>query len=389
MVSVESILEPRRARGLAMILAIGTANPPNCLYQAAYPDLYFKLTKSEHMAELKQKFKRICEKTTIKKRYMYLTEDIIKQNPDIATYKAASLDARQEILVTEVPMLGKEAALKAIREWGQPICKITHLIFCTSSGVNMPGADHQLIKLLGLQPSVKRIMLYHLGCFAGAASLRLAKDIAENNDLFYILIVCSENMTSSFHAPSDTHLDILVGSAIFADGAAEVIVGADPDTSTERPLFHLVPASQTIIPESNGIVGQTREMGLTYYLSKSVLQVIADNIVEWMTETLGIIKHWNTLFYIVHPGGPTILQGLEEKLGLEKQKLRASRHVLSEYGNMWSPSVLFILDEMRKTSMEEGKATTGEGLDLGILFGFGPGLSVDTVIRRSVVIPRG
>ncbi|KAF2296675.1 hypothetical protein GH714_001082 [Hevea brasiliensis] len=127
-------------------------------------------------------------------------------------------------------------------------------------------------------------------------------------------------MTSSFHAPSDTHLDILVGSAIFADGAAAVIVGADPDTSTERPLFHLVPASQTIIPESNGIVGQTREMGLTYCLSK------------------------------------VCSKGWKEKLGLEKQKLRASSHVLSEYGNMWSPSVLFILDEMRKTSMEEGKA---------------------------------
>ncbi|KAJ9167074.1 hypothetical protein P3X46_021751 [Hevea brasiliensis] len=236
----------------------------------------------------------------------------------------------------------------------------------------MPGADHQLIKLLGLQPSVKRFMLYHQGCFAGAASLRVAKDV-ENNADSWVLIVCSENMASSFHAPSDTHLDILVGSAIFADGAAAVIVGADPDVTTERPLFHIVPSSQTIIPDSeNGIVGETREMGVSYYLCRSVPQVIADYIVEWITETLGIIKDWNTLFYIVHPGGPTVLKGLEEKLGLEEQKLRASRHVLSEYGNMWSPSVQFILDEMRKTSMEEGKATTGDRLDLGIMFGFGP-----------------
>lgn len=253
----------------------------------------------------------------------------------------------------------------------------------------MPGADHQLVKLLGLQPSVKRFMIYHTGCFAGAASLRLAKDIAENNGDSRVLIVCSENMTSSFHAPSETHLDILVGSAIFADGAAAIIVGADLDMTSERPLFQLVSASQTIIPDSeNGIVGETCEMGLSYYLSKSVPQVIGDNIVEWMSENFGNLKDWNKLFYIVHPGGPTILNGMEEKLGLEKQKLKASRHVLSEYGNMWSPSVFFILDEMRKTSMEEGKATTGEGLNLGILFGCGPGLTVESVILRSVIIAR-
>ena len=92
------------------------------------------------------------EKSNIKKRYMYVDEDIIKKNPNIGIYKAASLDARQEILVPQVPKLGKEAALRAIKEWGQPMSKITHLVFSTSSSVNMPGADHELVKLLGPGP---------------------------------------------------------------------------------------------------------------------------------------------------------------------------------------------------------------------------------------------
>ncbi|XP_037497079.1 LOW QUALITY PROTEIN: chalcone synthase [Jatropha curcas] len=389
---MESIFESRGATGLATVLAIGTANPPNCIYQADYPHFYFKITRSEHMKELKEKFIRICQKSEIKKRYMYLlkTEDIIQKNSSIATYKAPSLDARQKILVHEVPKLGEEAATKAIQEWGQPISKITHLIFCTASGVNMPGADLELVKLLGLQNSVKkRFMMYQQGCFAGAAALRLAKDIAENNVDSRILIVCSENMTVSFHAPSDTHLDILVGSAIFGDGAAAIIVvfGSTPSTS-ERPLFHVLSASHKLIPDSeNGIVGHTREMGLSYYvLSRSVPQLIEDNIVQCLSEIFGSNKDWNSIFYVVHPGGPTVLNGLERKLSLTKLRLRASRHVLNEYGNMWGPSVFFILDEVRKKSAVEGKATTGEGLDLGVLLGFGPGLTLETVVLRSVAI---
>jgi predicted naringenin-chalcone synthase len=77
---------------------------------------------------------------------------------------------------------------------------------------------------------------------------------------------------------------------------------------------------------------------------------------------------------------------VEAKLQLEKEKLCATRHILSEYGNMSSACVLFILDEMRKRSAKEGKATTGEGLDWGVLFGFGPGLTVETVVLHSVPI---
>ena len=106
----------------------------------------------------------------IKKRYMYLTEEILKENPNMCAYMAPSIDARQDMVVVEVPKLGKEAATKAIKEWGQPKSKITHLIFCTTSGVDMPGADYQLTKLLGLRPYVKRYMMYQQGCFAGEKS---------------------------------------------------------------------------------------------------------------------------------------------------------------------------------------------------------------------------
>ena len=73
-------------------------------------------------------------------------------------------------------------------------------------------------------------------------------------------------------------------------------------------------------------------------------------------------------------------------LGLKEEKMWASRKVLSQYGNMASACVLFVLDEMRKKSMKDGMATTGDGLDWGVAFGFGPGLTVETVVLRSIPV---
>lgn len=386
-IDIAAIRDAQRAQGPANILAIGTATPANCIYQADYPDYYFRITNSEHMVDLKEKFKRMCDKSMIRKRYMHLTEEFLKENPNICEYMAPSLDARQDVVVVEVPKLGKEAAVKAIKEWGQPKSKITHLIFCTTSGVDMPGADYQLTKLLGLRPSVKRFMMYQQGCFAGGTVLRLAKDLAENNKGARVLVVCSEITAVTFRGPNDTHLDSLVGQALFGDGSAAVIVGSDPDLMTERPLFEMVSAAQTILPDSEGAIdGHLREVGLTFHLLKDVPGLISKNIEKALTQAfspLGI-SDWNSIFWIAHPGGPAILDQVELKLGLKKEKMRATRHVLSEYGNMSSACVLFILDEMRKKSAEDGVATTGEGLEWGVLFGFGPGLTVETVVLHSL-----
>ncbi|CAM8898570.1 unnamed protein product [Rhodiola kirilowii] len=68
MVSVEEIRKAQRADGPATVLAIGTATPANCVLQSDYPDFYFRITNSEHKVELKEKFKRMCEKSMIRKR---------------------------------------------------------------------------------------------------------------------------------------------------------------------------------------------------------------------------------------------------------------------------------------------------------------------------------
>ncbi|KAL1817311.1 hypothetical protein DCAR_0521746 [Daucus carota subsp. sativus] len=384
--SVDEMMKNQRAKGPATILAIGTAAPPNCYSQAEYPDFYFRVTKSDHKTELKEKFKRICSKTMIKTRYLHITEKTLEENPSMCDYSAPSFDARQEILRMEVPKLGKEAAEKAIKEWGHSKSEITHLIFCTTSGYDMPSADYQLTKLLGLNHSVKRHMIYLQGCFAGGTVLRLAKDLAENNKGARVLVVCAEITTITFRGP---HLESLLPQALFGDGASSVIVGSDPDPLTERPLFQIVSSAQHILPDSEDTIrGKLGESGLMFFLKKNITTLIASDIEKLLKEAfepIGI-SDWNSLFWITHPGGPAILNQIELVLGLKEEKMWASRKVLSQYGNMASACVLFVLDEMRKKSMKDGMATTGDGLDWGVAFGFGPGLTVETVVLRSIPV---
>nr|GMD62929.1 chalcone synthase B [Ipomoea batatas] len=323
----------------------------------------------------------------IKKRHMLLTEEILKENPNLCTFGEPSLNIRQDILVSEIPKLGKEAALKAIEEWGQPKSKITHLIFCTRSGVDMPGADYQLIKLLGLSPSTQRFMLYQQGCFAGGTVLRLAKDIAENNRGSRILAVCAESSAVGFRGPSPDHIDNLVAQALFGDGAAAMIIGSDPNPSGESPIFEIFSANQTFV--SNGdyhLALHLRESGLSFHGSKALPSTIAKNAESCLIrafEGLGI-SDWNSLFWILHPGGNAIVDQVESVLGLEPNKLRATRDVLRDYGNLSSACVIFILDEVRKQSIRDGLKTTGDGLDFGVLLSFGPGLTIETVVLHSV-----
>ncbi|KAF5193238.1 Chalcone synthase, partial [Thalictrum thalictroides] len=278
---------------------------------------------------------RAGERTTVKKRYIHLTEEILKENPNMCAYKAPSLDARQDMAVVDVPKLAKEAAVKAIEEWGQTKSKITHLIFCNSTcGGDIPGADVRLIKLLGLKLSVKRYMMYQQGCFGGGMVLRLAKDLAENNRGARVLVICCETIHLSFRGPSDDHLASLVNQALFGDGAAALIVGADPIIGIEKPLFEVISAVQTLVPDSDGAIqGHLKEEGLTFNLVKNVPELISKNIEKCLKEAfepLGI-SDWNSLFWIAHPGGPAILDKVQDILCLEPQKLRATRQVLSDY----------------------------------------------------------
>eukprot|EP00253_Pinus_taeda_P007830 PITA_07830 len=334
-VDFEGFRKLQRADGFASILAIGTANPPNAVDQSTYPDYYFRITGNVHNTELKDKFKRICERSTIKQRYMYLTEEILKKNLDVCVFvEVPSLDAWQVMLAMEVPRLPKEAAEKAIHEWGQSKSRITHLIFCSKTTPDLSRANFEVAKLLGLHPSVKRVGMFQHGCFARGTVLRLAKDLAENNRGARVLVIYTA-----------------------------LIVGDDPIPHVENPCFEIVWTTQTVLPNSDrAIGGKVREVGLTFQLKGVVPGLISNNIENCLVEAFSEfrISDWNQLFWVVHPGGRAILDQVEAKPNLDPTKLIPTRYVMSEYGNMSNACIHFILDETRKASQDNECSTNGE-----------------------------
>uniref|UniRef100_A0A0E0M612 Chalcone synthase n=1 Tax=Oryza punctata TaxID=4537 RepID=A0A0E0M612_ORYPU len=373
----------QRAEGPATIIAIGTANPANIVPQDDFADYYFGLTKSEHLTELKDKMKRICQKSGIEKRYIHLDEEIIRAHPEIIDNHQPSLEIRVEIVATEVPKLAESAARKAIAKWGCPATDITHLIFSTYSGCRAPSADLQLASLLGLRPSVSRTILSLHGCSGGGRALQLAKELAENNRGARVLVALSELTLVCFSTPDESKI---VGHGLFGDGAGAIIVGAGPFADGECPLFEMVAASQTTIAGTEHALGmQATSSGIDFHLSIQVPMLIKDNIQQSLLKCFQLVGNtdpdWNNLFWAVHPGGRAILDNIEGKLQLQPWKLAASRQVLREFGNMSGATIAFVLDELcHGWEKEEDEPRQAEW---GVLLAFGPGITIETIVLRN------
>ncbi|XP_052135591.1 bisdemethoxycurcumin synthase-like [Oryza glaberrima] len=384
----------------AAVLAIGTANPAKCVAQEEYVDWYFRVTKSDHLVDLKAKMKRMCDKSGIRKRHLCLTEDMIAAHPELLDRAAPSLDARLGIARDAVPELAMAAAARAIAEWGRPAADITHLVVSTNAGAHAPGADARLAELLGLRATVQRTVLYMHGCSAGCSALRLAKDIAESNRGARVLVACAEVFLIALAAPDEARLDALVAASLFGDGAGAVIVGTDGDDDPgapveHPPIFHMLSASQTTIAGTHQRVSlQLSERGLDYKISGEVPALVRAGIERCMEDALAPLGlaggggGWNHLFWAMHPGGRAILESYEAGLRLEPGKLAASRRVLSEYGNMSGAAIIFVLDELRRRRRrrdggEEEEEESDEYCEWGAMVGVGPGLTIETMVLRA------
>ncbi|GJN04712.1 hypothetical protein PR202_ga22282 [Eleusine coracana subsp. coracana] len=380
---LEGVRCGQRANGTAAVLALGTSNPANCVRQDKYADWYFRVTKSDHLAQLKDKMKRICEKSGIAKRYFYHTKEMIGGHPEFLDRALPSLRTRLGITTAAMPELAAAAARKAIAEWGRPAADITHLVVSTSSGVSSPGADVRLAALLGLRPTVHRIMHCLHGCAGGSVALRLAKDLAENNLGARVLVVGVEATALAFRGPD---LDALLAMALFGDGAGAAVVGAGPMSSVERPVFRMVLASQATLQGTDNAVGiKVTESGLHFKISPEMPKMVRDSIKGCLADTLapfGLASDLNGLFWAAVPASPAILGSYQTGLGLEPGKLAASQRVLCEYGNMLAATIFFVLDEMR-CRRGSGNKEERENCEWGVMLAMGPGITVEMMVLQA------
>ncbi|KAH7518483.1 type III polyketide synthase B isoform X1 [Ziziphus jujuba] len=375
--------------GKATILALGKAFPHQLVMQDYLVDGYFRDTNCDD-PELKRKLARLCKTTTVKTRYVVMSEEILKKYPELAIEGVPTVKQRLDICNNAVTQMAIEASQDCIKKWGRPVSDITHLVYVSSSEARLPGGDLYLARGLELKPETQRVLLYFAGCSGGVAGLRVAKDIAENNPGSRVLLATSETTIIGYKPPSADRPYDLVGVALFGDGAGAMVIGSDPVSGNEKPLFELHTAIQEFLPSTEKTIdGRLTEEGISFKLARELPQIIEDHVEGFCEKFMGILgfnhKEYNKMFWAVHPGGPAILNRIEKRLDLLPEKLNASRRALMDYGNASSNTIVYVLEYMMEESSKINKEDHGES-EWGLILAFGPGITFEGILARNLTV---
>jgi predicted naringenin-chalcone synthase len=268
------------------------------------------------------------------------------------------------------PLL-EQACKPALRSGGFEPSQISHLVTVSCTGFFSPGIDHWLIQQLGMPLTVQRTHVGFMGCHGLVNGLRVAQSIVTADPRARVLVGAVE--LCSLHQQYTEDPQQLVANALFADGAASAIV-VGPNDGVPDAAWKLVSSHSCMIPDTMSHMGWCiGDFGFQMRLSPEVPAIIGSHLrvpVESWLGTLGLsvdaIDHW-----AIHPGGPRILDSVAAAMELADDQMQASRAVLSEHGNMSSPTVLFILERLGKESSAKGHC---------VLIAFGPGLHAEMIL---------
>ncbi len=269
------------------------------------------------------------------------------------------------------PPLAVQAAAAALGPSGVRAGDLTHLVTVSCTGFVAPGVDVALIRSLGLPPTVQRTHIGFMGCHGALNGLRVARAFAAAEPDARVLLCAVELCTLHYHYGWDAQK--VIANALFADGAAAVV--GVPAGAAPPGAWRVEATGSCLVPDSADAMSWTvGDHGFEMTLARQVPRLIAVHLRPWLEAWLA--RHGAALdavgSWAVHPGGPRILDAVEEGLGLPRAALEPSRAVLRDHGNMSSPTVLFILDRLRAARAPRPC----------VALGFGPGLVAEAALLR-------
>jgi alpha-pyrone synthase len=258
-------------------------------------------------------------------------------------------------------------AVKAVKRLGlgDSAQHVTHLIVASCTGLSAPGVDFEVMRHCGLKSSIERNILGFMGCNAAINALKMARHIVRSTPDAQVLVVCIELCTLHLHESED--LERLLTFLLFADGCAAALISAEP-AGFALDQFHA-----EVMPEAaKHITWSIRDSGFDMLLAGEVPTAIGTILRSGSDRVLSGASPKDIALWAVHPGGRTVLDAVETAFGLEPPALAASRAVLRDYGNMSSPTVLFVLEAMMREKPAPGAR--------GCAMAFGPGLTAETML---------
>jgi predicted naringenin-chalcone synthase len=276
---------------------------------------------------------------------------------------------RMRHYTAEAGPLAVRAAGLALRQSGLAPADLTHLVTVSCTGFQAPGVDYELIQGLGLAPTAQRTHIGFMGCHGALNGLRVARAFADSEPDARILVCAVELCVLHYHYSWDPQK--IIANAIFADGAAAAV--GVPDTQASADAWRVTATGSCLLPDSRQAMGWTiGDHGFEMTLSKSVPGLIREHLRPWLAEWLARygLRVETVGSWAIHPGGPRILDAAALALGLGEDKLTSAREVFAAFGNMSSPTILFIIEHLRRRRSPLPC----------VALGFGPGLVAEAVL---------
>lgn len=279
---------------------------------------------------------------------------------------------RTEAYLSGASALFTEVTLCALEGAGLKAADVDTVITVSSTGLVTPSLEAQVAAGIGFKPGIERVPVFGLGCAGGVSGLSIAARLAQSRPGSIVLLVAVETCTLSFRHDQLTKANV-VATALFGDGAAACILQAG-----EAGLAEIETTAQYTWPDTLDVMGWSVDSeGLGVIFDRSIPRFAeaqfgsaANNMLERSGLTLSDIDR-----FVCHPGGAKVVTALERALSLTPGILSDEREVLSEYGNMSSPTVLFVLERALKKGLPPRTMLTA----------MGPGFSASVATLRATV----
>ncbi len=394
------------------ILATGTAVPPNVMSQSAALEMFQDLACVDDRQ--RRLAKVLFDRAKVKKRFTFVPHQSAYRwcsDPPPGVHQVAhggplttapdpipvvvpgsspglSTGLRMRLYDLYAADIAIESATQAIQSSGVAPSEITHLVTVSCTGFASPGVDVRLIKSLGLPATTQRVNIGFMGCHGAVNGVRAATSVALADPAATVLVCCVElcSLHCRFQWGKDDN-EKIIGNALFGDGSASLIVSSNQRHHQDN--WEIVHTGSVLIEGSESelrwdIGDHGFEMILNSDIGGRIESALADWLSQWLSD-LGLgfdaIDCW-----AVHPGGPKIISAVQESLKLTDQQLATSMDVLNRYGNMSSPTVLFILEEFRKNLQSaSADAVTSEqanGPRYALMIAFGPGMVAEVALLK-------
>jgi predicted naringenin-chalcone synthase len=279
----------------------------------------------------------------------------------------------------EAVPLGKEAVAAALANADLAASDVGLFAVVSCTGYGTPGLDVLLARDLGMPPSVQRLFIGHMGCYAALPGLGAAADFTSARERPSVLL-CLElpslhvqpaTTTTTDRLASEDDVQQMVAHALFSDAAAVVVL------QPGAPGLELVDVvALTDATTSDHMTWDITDLGFKMGLSPRVPDVLALHVRSVVDDLLGAhgLRRHEVAGWAVHPGGPRILDVVQDRLELEPALLEASRGVLRDFGNCSSATVLLVLDRVLQGDVGPG--------DHVVAMAFGPGLTLYAALLR-------